>query len=93
MRSKNSKAISARESDHIREVKLLPCGVCGGGGGYGSPSEAHHLEQGQHFTVIPLCEDCHRGSRNGLHGEKRMWAVMKKTELSVLNETVRQLRS
>jgi hypothetical protein len=38
---------------------------------------------------MPLCADCHRGSLNGIHGQKRMWAVHKLNELSALNETVR----
>lgn len=91
MRTKNAKSITQAEHDHIERVKLLPCGVCDGGGGYGAPSDAHHIVQGQHFTVIPLCRDCHQGQFNGLHGQGRMWAVMKKTEMSVLNETIGKL--
>jgi hypothetical protein len=87
VRTKNAKAITASESDHIARVKELSCGVCGHPG----PSDAHHIEQGRHFLVLPLCKDCHQGSRNGWHGEKRMWAVYKATELSVLNETIRKL--
>lgn len=87
MRTKNAKAISEAESAHLARVKALPCSVCGAAG----PSEAHHIEQGQHFTAIPLCEDCHRGAFNGLHGQKRMWSVMKATELSCLNSTIKQL--
>lgn len=91
MRTKNAKPLTAAEHEHVERVKLLSCGVCDGGGGYAAPSEAHHLEQGLHFTVIPLCDDCHRGGFNGLHGERRMWMVTKKTELSVLNDTIRRL--
>ncbi|MCW7541459.1 hypothetical protein OOT46_26985 [Aquabacterium sp. A7-Y] len=87
MRTKNSKAITGAESDHMQRVKELPCSVCGAPG----PSEAHHIEQGMHLVVIPLCQDCHRGSFNGIHGQRRMWLVTKKTELSCLNETIRKL--
>lgn len=87
MRTKNAKAISEAESAHLARVKALPCSVCGAAG----PSDAHHIEQGQHFTVIPLCRDCHQGAFNGLHGQKRIWAVMKATELSCLNSTIKQL--
>lgn len=83
----NSKNIKADERVHMFNVKNLPCGVCGAH----APSEAHHIEQGLHYLCIPLCEDCHRGSHNGIHGRKAMWNVMKKTELSVLNETIEAL--
>ena len=91
MQSKNKPAQTAAERRHVARVKLQPCGVCGEGGGESSPSEAHELEQGQWFTSIPLCQDCHRGPHNGIHGEKRMWNVFKATELSVLNETIAKL--
>ena len=57
--------------------------VCGASG----PSECHEIDQGQWFTSMPLCADCHRGSMNGIHGQKRMWAVRKLDELSALNKT------
>ena len=79
--------LSAREKAHLAKVKELACGVCGRHG----PSEAHHIEQGSQFTAIPLCEDCHRGSHNGIHGQKRIWNVLKKTELSVLNDTIERM--
>ena len=44
-----------------------------------------------HYLCIPLCKDCHQGSNNGIHGRKAMWNITKKTELSVLNETVQRL--
>ena len=87
MRTKNAKAITPSESKHLARVKSLPCAVCERPG----PTEAHHIEQGQHYTTIPLCEDCHRGSHNGIHGRRSMWNVMKKTELSCLNDTIRRL--
>ena len=91
MRTKGRAGPSARESEHLRRVKLLPCGVCGEGGGESAPSEAHHIKQGLHYLAIPLCEDCHRGGHNGLHGQARIWSVMRKDELSVLNDTVAAL--
>ena len=68
-------------------VKELPCGVCDAP----APSEAHHIMQGEHYLCIPLCPDCHRGSYNGLHGQQRIWQVLKKTEMTVLNETIKKL--
>ena len=79
--------LSKAERAHIARVKALPCGVCGAHG----PSEAHHLVQGLQYTAINLCPDCHRGAHNGIHGQKRIWNVLKKTELSVLNDTIRKL--
>lgn len=79
--------LNKKERLHLAKVKSLPCSVCNEFG----PSEAHHIEQGSQYLCIPLCEDCHRGSHNGLHGEKRIWNVLKKTELSCLNDTIEKL--
>lgn len=87
MKTKHAKAITAAEHEHIGRVKALPCGVCAAPG----PSDAHHIEQGQHFTVLPLCKDCHQGSFNGWHGQKRAWTLRKLDELRVLNNTIKEL--
>jgi hypothetical protein len=87
MRSKNSKAINQAEAAHLAAVKELPCSVCD----RASPSDAHHIKQGQHFTTVALCKDCHQGSFNGIHGEKRMWLVMKMDEWDALAVTIRRL--
>lgn len=87
MQSKNKPSMTKAEREHVRRIKDMPCGVCGAHG----PSEAHELKQGQWFTSIPLCADCHRGSFNGIHGQARIWSVMKLDEQEVLNETIRQL--
>lgn len=65
----------------------MSCAVCGAPG----PSECHELEQGLWFASIPLCADCHRGGHNGIHGQRRAWAVRKMTELDALAVTVRRL--
>lgn len=88
MRTKNAKAITADEHDHLAAVKSLPCSVCDAPG----PSEAHHMVQGLHYTAIALCTDCHRGSRNGWHGQKVMWLIRKFTEIHALNITIQRLR-
>ncbi|MFA7290920.1 MAG: Ref family recombination enhancement nuclease [Rhodocyclaceae bacterium] len=79
---------------HVARVKALPCAVCERSG----PSDAHHILSGRtpgrkspHWLTIPLCKDCHQGSRNGIHGERIMWNVMKKTEAGCLNETLEKL--
>lgn len=80
----NSK-LNAAQRQHLARIKELPCGVCGASG----PSDAHHITQGLHYLCIPLCKDCHQGSFNGIHGQARIWSVLKKTEMSVLDETIR----
>ena len=79
--------LNARERAHIERVKELACSVCDAPG----PSEAHHIEQRQQYTVVALCESCHRGPLMGLHGQRRMWAIKKMSELDALNVTVRRL--
>ena len=87
MQSRNKPAMTAAERRHVERIKDLPCGVCGAS----KPSEAHELKQGQWFTSIPLCASCHRDGFNGIHGQARIWAVYKATELSVLNDTIARL--
>jgi len=87
MYSKNHKSKTAVERMHIARIKEMPCGVCDAP----PPSDAHHIEQESHLLVIPLCRDCHQGSFNGLHGQARIWKTLKKTEMTVLNETIRSL--
>lgn len=79
----NSK-LNPKERAYLALIKNLPCGICDAR----PPSDAHHIEQGKHYLCIPLCKDCHQGSRNGIHGEKIMWKITKKTEMSVLNDTI-----
>ena len=79
--------LSAREREHLALVKALPCSVCDAPG----PSEAHHLVQGQQFTAVALCPDCHRGSILGWHGQRRAWAVRKMDELDALDKTIMRL--
>ena len=79
--------LTATERLHLARIKDMPCGVCGQAG----PSDAHHIEQHMQYLCIPLCKDCHQGSHNGIHGRRSIWNVMKKNELSVLNETIRRL--
>jgi hypothetical protein len=43
-----------------------------------------------HFCTIPLCWACHQG-KNGIHGDRALWKVYKKTEMDVLDETVGSL--
>lgn len=87
MHSKNKPRPTAAESVHIEAVKSLPCSVCDAAG----PSEAHEPVQGLWFISIALCADCHRGSVNGLHGQKVMWRIHKMDEWAALNVTIGRL--
>ena len=82
------------DSRHVARVKALPCAVCGQGG----PSDAHHILDGRtpgrknpDWLVIPLCKDCHQGSKNGIHGQRIMWNVKKASEAQCLHDTLRTL--
>jgi hypothetical protein len=87
MWSKNKAKPTKRESAHIERVKSLPCSVCGAEG----PSDAHEVKQGQWFSAVALCKDCHQGAENGLHGRRAMWRVMKMDEIDALAVTVERL--
>jgi hypothetical protein len=88
VQSKNKKAPNKAESAHIERVKLLPCSVCDVEG-----VEVHEIVQGDWWLSCALCPDCHRGSFNGIHGQKRIWSVKKMTELDALSVTTRRLSS
>jgi hypothetical protein len=79
--------LNAAQRKYLATIKTLSCGVCDAAG----PSDAHHIEQGLQYICIPLCKDCHQGSHNGIHGRRSIWNVLKKTELSVLNDTIQKL--
>lgn len=79
--------LNKAEREHLAKVKSLPCSVCDAPG----PSEAHHVEQGLQYTCVALCPACHRGQTLGWHGQRRMWAVKKMTEIDALNITIERL--
>jgi len=87
MQSKNKAKPTNGEKQHIERIKAMSCIICDSP----PPSECHEINQGQWFTSMPLCADCHRGSINGIHGQKRLWSVYKMDELAALNETIRKL--
>jgi hypothetical protein len=86
MRSKNSKAFTAEEAAHLEAVKSVACVICDAP----PPSAAHHIQQGDHFTTVALCWECHQGPM-GWHGTKVLWRVRKWDELDALNETLRRV--
>ena len=75
------------ERKWVELIKSMNCGVCGAL----PPSHAHHIQQHKQYITIPLCEDCHTGAHNGIHGRKSIWKVMKKDEPSVLNDTIEKI--
>lgn len=79
-------SLSDREREHLSRVKELPCSLCDMPG----PSEAHHVKQGQQYTAVALCTDCHRGP-SGWHGTRALWRVRKMDELLALNITIDRL--
>lgn len=88
MQRKNGPGMTPLEEGHVLSVKWLPCSVCDKPG----PSTAHHIRQGVHWLVVALCQDCHQGSLNGWHGQRRgAWAVKKMDELDALAVTLRRL--
>lgn len=91
MRSKNSRAHDRDESAHIAAVKACACVTCDAG----PPSIAHHVNQGDHFTTIALCEPCHVGP-HGIHGDQTMLRLRFRIagtqgELRAINETLRRV--
>ena len=87
MQSKNKKSLSSAERDHIEKVKNLPCSVCDRPG----ISEAHHIKQDQPYLCVALCQDCHTGSHNGIHGRQSIWKVMRMDEYDALAVTLRRI--
>lgn len=83
MKSPNKRAMTSAERAHVGKVKSLPCSVCGATG----PSDAHHIRQSQHFTVVALCRECH----SNWHGTKALWRVRKMDELTALSVTIKGL--
>ena len=79
--------LTKAERAHLGRVKELACSVCDTPG----PSEAHHIRQGDQFTAIALCVECHRGPSMGWHGGKIAWRVRKLDELQALNITIKRL--
>ena len=87
MQSKSKRRPDSAESRYLARVRELPCSVCDAAG----PSEAHEPKQGVWMLTIALCPDCHRGSVNGWHGQRRMWTLKKMDELDALAVTLRRL--
>jgi hypothetical protein len=79
--------LTQKERKYLQLVKQLPCSVCDQPG----PSDAHHINQGQQFTAVALCFECHRGSFMGWHGQKKAWQLRKMDEIDALNNTIKRI--
>lgn len=79
--------LNKAERAHLARVKELDCSVCDAPG----PSEAHHIRQGEQYTAVALCPECHRGPSMGWHGGRIAWRVRKMDELDALNVTIKRL--
>jgi hypothetical protein len=84
--------MTAASKRHMDRVSQLPCCLCNA-----QPVELHHLREGQGMSqrasdmlVIPVCPSCHRGPQ-GIHGDKSMLRIYKKTELDLLADTLEAL--
>ncbi len=86
--------MSAASKRHMGRVAELSCCLCGG-----QPVEVHHARSGEaagagqrasDWLTIPVCPECHRGS-NGIHGNKSMLRITKKTELSLVSDTLERI--
>lgn len=72
----------------MAKVKRCACVLCDAS----PPSAAHHIEQGDHFTTLAVCEPCHVG-KHGIHGDQTMLrlrfkAVGLRGEMLALNLTL-----
>lgn len=78
------------EKSYMRWIKTLDCGVCD----VSAPCDCHHItlmgRRISHFVTIPLCKDCHQGD-GGIHGDKRLWKVLKLNEWLVLANVIKKL--
>lgn len=77
------------EKLYMDMIAEMPCALCGDW-----PVHVHHIREGQgmaqrasNFLTIPLCPTCHQGS-GGVHGDRSLLFVMKKSELDLLADTI-----
>ena len=81
---------TAAQRRHMGLVASLPCCLCGAHG-----VQVHHIKDGKtfgkrdklHFCTIPVCESCHTGPK-GIHGDRAMLRLVKKSETELLAETL-----
>lgn len=89
MWSRGHQPISKSEHQWLAMVKSIKCAVCDEDCGP-LGLEAHHIKQGDHYTAIGLCHDCHAGPI-GWHGTKVLWRIKKMDEIDALNVTIKRV--
>lgn len=89
---------TSKASRWLGRVKLLPCVLCDALGlPQASPTQAHHLREGQgmaqrssDYLTAALCRGCHQGPR-GVHGDRTLLKIAKVEELDLVATTIERL--
>ena len=84
----------SKSKRHLDRLAGMPCVVCGT-----KPVEIHHprpfsgalSKKCSDYLALPVCPDCHRGSENGIHGNKNMWRVYELDEPKALAVVIERL--
>jgi hypothetical protein len=81
-----------KSKNYLGWVAQQNCVLCGAPGVH-----CHHIREGQgmsqrasDFMAVPLCVSCHTG-RLGIHGDRSLLRIYKKTELDLLADTIKLL--
>ncbi len=84
----------SKSKRHLDKLASMSCVVCGT-----KPVEIHHprlfsgalSKKCSDYLALPVCSDCHRGSDNGIHGNKNMWKVYDLDEPKALAVVIERL--
>jgi hypothetical protein len=81
-----------KSKSYLGWVAQQNCVLCGASGVH-----CHHIREGQgmsqrasDFMSVPLCVSCHTGPL-GIHGDRSLLRIYKKTELDLLADTIQLL--
>lgn len=84
--------MATKNRGYLAWVAQQNCVLCGAVGVH-----CHHIREGQgmsqrasDYLAIPLCPECHQG-QNGIHGDRSMLRIYKKSELDLLADTIKLL--
>jgi len=90
-KKKRPKKPTIEESAYMRDVKSLPCAICGKAGA----SDAHHCfsqrfgqRKSSHMQVIPLCKIHHQVGLNAIHNNKKKWESLYGFDFEYIPETL-----
>lgn len=82
---------------HLSRVAALGCVICRRLGMSDTPAEIHHprfaagmAQRASDWLAIPLCAECHRGSR-GIHGDRSVLRQIKCDEPALLADVIELL--